>query len=158
MEQERIELARIETEKAKAVLEAENRAKLVAIEAEKAKKAAQIKAQRIKDTPQSPKPQIQRSEQVYADSVRIIGKSNEQCVVYIQRIRGDRKAYGYAGDLVPEGQEPRVGAIALEKDVGHVSLVIAIDGDWLVLHDTNYVKGAITERKVHKSTQRGYIY
>lgn len=73
-------------------------------------------------------------------------------------MRGDRAAHGYAGSLQPEGQEPRIGAVALERDYGHVSLVVGIEGDYLILHDANWVKGAITERRVLKSTQRGYIY
>ena len=91
-------------------------------------------------------------------SVTVIGKSDEQCVRYVQRMRGDRKAHGYAGNLVPEGQEPRVGSIALERGYGHVSLVVALEGDYVILNDTNWLKGYITQRRVHRSSQRGYIY
>lgn len=91
-------------------------------------------------------------------TVRIIGDSYEQCVIYVQRVTGDRRAHGYAGDLQPTGSEPRVGAVALERDYGHVSLVVAVEGDYVVLHDANWVKGHITERRVLASTQRGYIY
>lgn len=131
-------------------------------EAAKAAQAAKIKAEkeaeRIKHLAAQKKLQESQREQKQAEYVKIIGKSNLQCVVYVKRTTGNAKVQGYAGDLKPEGQEPRVGAAALERNYGHVSIVIAIEGDWLILHDANYVTGAITERKVHKSTQRGYIY
>lgn len=128
------------------------------IAAEKVKITARKEAQRIEYTSIPETPLISQPVQKQAYSVHIIGYSNEQCVIYVQRMRGDRAAHGYAGDLQPQGYEPRVGAVALERSVGHVSLVMAIDGEYLILHDTNWVKGSITERRVHKSTQRGYIY
>lgn len=92
------------------------------------------------------------------ESVRIIADSSEQCVVYARRVTGNAKIHGYAGTLKPEGQTPVVGAVALERDYGHVSVVVSIEGDWITLHDANWVKGHVTERKVLRSTQKGYIY
>lgn len=126
--------------------------------AEQAKKQAQERAERIKHTAAEKSLNVARSEQKQTEYVKIIGKSREQCVIYVRRITGNTKVQGYAGDLRSEGQEPRVGAAALERNYGHVSVVIAIDGDYLILHDANWSTGHITERRVHKSTQRGYIY
>lgn len=126
--------------------------------AEQAKKQAQERAERIKHTAAEKSINVARSEQKQTEYVKIIGKSREQCVIYVRRITGNTKVQGYAGDLRSEGQEPRVGAAALERNYGHVSVVIAIDGDYLILHDANWSTGHITERRVHKSTQRGYIY
>lgn len=102
----------------------------------------------------------QRNTQPYKhdSTVTIIGDSYEQCTVYAKRVSGNPKAGGYASQKVPEGQEPRIGAIALERNYGHVSVVVGIDGDYITLHDANWVRGKITERRVHKDTQRGYIY
>lgn len=100
----------------------------------------------------------QRSEQKQAEYVKIIGVSYEQCVIYAKRITGNSKIRGYAGDLQPEGQEPKVGAAALDARYGHVEVVVAVEGDYLILHGANLITGKITERRVHKSTQRGYIY
>lgn len=126
--------------------------------AKAAKLAAEKEAERIKHLAAQKKLLESQREQKQAEYVRVIGKSYEQCVIYAKRITKNAKVRGYAGDLQPEGQEPKVGAIALEKNYGHVSVVIAIEGDYLILHDANWVTGAITERRVHKSTQRGYIY
>lgn len=90
--------------------------------------------------------------------VKVIGSSNEQCVITARELTGNKKIRGYAGNLKPDGYDPRVGAASLEKSVGHVSVVVAIDGDYIILIDSNWIKGKLTERKVHKSTQRGYIY
>lgn len=130
--------------------------------AEKAANAAKIKAEkeaeRIKHLAAQRKLAEQRSEQKQAEYVRIIGNSYEQCVVYARRISGNAKIKGYAGDLQPEGQEPKVGAAALDGRYGHVEIVVAVEGDYVVLHGANLITGHITERRVHKSTQRGYIY
>ena len=89
-------------------------------------------------------------------SVEIIGESNEECVIYARRITGNNKIHGYAGNLQPEGQEPKVGSVALER--GHVSVVVAILDDEIIINDANYIKHKITKRKVPKSSIRGYIY
>ena len=94
---------------------------------------------------------------LFDDGVKIIGDSTEQCVEYYQRVTGAGQL-GYAGNIKSEGNEPRVGAGALEARYGHISLVVAIEGDYLILHDANWVKGKITERKVLASSQRGFIY
>lgn len=124
--------------------------------AEEAKKKAKIEAERIKHIAAEKKLQESKREQKQPNYVRIIGNSYEQCVIYVRRITGNAKVKGYAGNLVPEGKEPRVGAAALEP--GHVSVVVGIDGDYVTLHDANYSKGHITERKVLASTLKGYIY
>lgn len=89
-------------------------------------------------------------------SVEIIGESDEECVIYARRITGNPKIRGYAGNLQPEGQEPKVGSVALER--GHVSVVIAVLDDEIILNDANYIKHKITKRQVLKSSIRGYIY
>jgi len=88
--------------------------------------------------------------------VKVIGESFEQCVIYARRITGNSKISGYAGNLRPEGHEPKIGAVALER--GHVSVVMALSGDYIILHDANYRRGKITERKVSRNSIRGYIY
>lgn len=89
-------------------------------------------------------------------SVEIIGESDEECVIYARRITGNPKIRGYAGNLQPEGQEPKEGSVALER--GHVSVVVAILDDKVILNDANYLKGKITQRIVSKSSIKGYIY
>lgn len=94
----------------------------------------------------------------YADGAIVIGKSNEQCVIYVRRVTGNQKVHGYAGYLVSEGDTPEVGAVALEKAYGHASVVVSVNEGTVTVHDANWVRGAITERTVPFSAIRGYIY
>ena len=127
-------------------------------QAEKQKIAAEKEAERIKHAAAKKKLLESQREQSQANYVHIIGQSTEQCVIYVQRMMGNRHLQGYAGDAVPTQSVPKIGAAALERDYGHASFVVGIEGDYLILHDANYITGAVTERKVPASTQRGYIY
>ena len=101
-------------------------------------------------------PKIKRAS---TSDVEIIGVSSDQCVVFARAITGNEKIKGYAGNLQPEGQEPRIGAIALERSVGHVSVLTDILPDGrLVLKDANWDSGYITKRIVSPESERGYIY
>jgi len=86
----------------------------------------------------------------------IIGRSNEQCVVYARRITRNEKVHGYAGNLTSEGDTPVVGAILLEP--GHVSVVREIKSDGVLVEEANYIHGAITQRLVPSGMWRGFIY
>ena len=91
--------------------------------------------------------------------VIVIGQNYDQCVVWARKVTGNDKIHGYAGNLKPEGQEPKIGAIALEGSAGHVSVITDIMPDGkLVLEDANYKRGYITKRIVSPESQRGYIY
>lgn len=89
---------------------------------------------------------------------KIIGTSSEQCVQYYQRITGDYSQRGYAGNFIATKNTPKVGGGALSKNFGHISVVVAISGDFLIVHDANWIPGKITERKVPRSSFRGYVW
>ena len=91
-------------------------------------------------------------------SVTIIGYSNEQCVLYFERVSGIHRSLGYAGDIIPQGNTPKVGSGALEKKYGHIMYVVAIEDTGVLVHESNFVKGAIDERFVPYSDVRGYLY
>ena len=100
--------------------------------------------------------QIRGSSYTGNGSVEVIGESSEQCIIFARRITGNNKIHGYAGNLEPEGEEPVVGSVALER--GHVSVVVAILDDKIILNDSNFIRGKITKRIVSKNSIRGYIY
>lgn len=130
--------------------------------AEKAARAAKIRAEnqrkRMQSTSLAQNAQNGRSVQEQGNYVHIIGQSSLQCVVFARQKTGNAKIRGYAGNLVAEGNEPRVGAIALESRYGHASVIVAVEGEWIIVQEANWKKGYLTERRVHVSTQRGYIY
>jgi len=106
------------------------------------------------------KPLIATTEITLEDKpigIRVIGYSNEQCVVYARRISGI-PIHGYAGNLQPNAYAPKVGALALERAYGHISVIVAIQSDGtLVLNDANWLTGKITERVVPPTQERGFI-
>lgn len=91
-------------------------------------------------------------------SVEVVGSSFEQCVVFAKRITGITKSIGYAGTAKVEGTEPKVGSIALERNVGHAVVVEAILDNGINIIEANFVKGKITRRFIAFSNIRGYIY
>lgn len=84
------------------------------------------------------------------------GRSN--CVKFATRYSGIYKRLGYGVTIASEGNNPQVGAIALDRYRGHAAVVVAINDRTLTLWDSNWIKGYVTERKVDISSQRGYIY
>jgi len=94
----------------------------------------------------------------YDPEVKIIGESSEQCVQYFKRVSGIQRPLGYAGSIQSQGQEPRVGAGALWKNYGHIGYVVVIEGDYLIINDSNWLKGKITQHRLLMSDVRGFIY
>ena len=88
--------------------------------------------------------------------IEVVGTSWEQCVIYAKRQTGISRSLGYAGKIPPQGQEAKVGAIALEWN--HASVVIADYGSAIRVRESNWWRGAITERTIPKNKVRGYIY
>ena len=88
--------------------------------------------------------------------IKVVGTSWEECVIYAKRITGITRSIGYAGYAKPQGQDTKIGSIALEK--GHASVVIADYGDSIRVREANYKRGKITERTIPKNQIRGYIY
>jgi len=91
-------------------------------------------------------------------SATIIGYSNEQCVQYFKRISGTTRPIGYAGNAQSQGNEPKIGAGALWKGVGHIGVVVGIDGNMLTVEDANWFYGKITRHYLPVSSFRGFIY
>lgn len=127
-------------------------------EAEDEKKAVQKKVSRSNPSSLPKTPQIRRSEQKQPVSVEIIGKSNEECVIYVRRVTGNAKIRGYAGNLKPEGQEYQKGAAVLFRNQGHVGHGVDRKPGFTLVEDTNWEKGKVTRHWVADSNIRGYIY
>lgn len=92
------------------------------------------------------------------NDTEVIGTSYEQCVIYAKRMTGITKSIGYAGSAKPDGFEPKVGSIALERSIGHAVVVEDILDNGIVATESNYTKGKITRRFIEFNDIRGYIY
>lgn len=101
-----------------------------------------------------------RSSPAYSSyaGAEVIGTSYEECVIYAKRVTGINKTLGYAGNTRSEGQEPRVGAIALEQRYGHAMVVQEIRPDGIVITESNFIRGKITRRTIPYWDVRGYVY
>ena len=92
-----------------------------------------------------------------SSEVTVIGTSFEQCVVWARENSGI-PIHGYAGDIAPTQSNPQVGGVALDRFYGHASVVVSVGSDYIIVHEANWVRGKITERKVSKDAIRGYVY
>jgi LysM repeat protein len=100
---------------------------------------------------------VQHTVGSISSEVTIIGTSFEQCVPWAREQTGIG-IHGYAGDVQPNASEPKVGAIALDRFFGHASVVVDIGDNYIIVHEANWIRGKITERKVSKAAIRGYVY
>jgi len=89
--------------------------------------------------------------------IKVIGTSYEQCVPWA-RANSGVQIRGYAGNIAATQSEPQVGGIALDRFFGHASVVVGISGDYIIVHEANYIRGKITERSVPRAAIRGYVY
>ena len=118
-----------------------------------ADKEANRLEQERKENQRKPSPGLR-----YDSSVEIIGESKEQCVQFFKRVSGIQRTLGYAGTIRVQGQEPRVGAGALWENYGHIGIVRAIEGDTIVVDDSNWIKGKVTRHRLSINQLRGFIY
>jgi hypothetical protein len=81
------------------------------------------------------------SRQLVAHAQTLVGKRTGQCVVAIRQYFGVPKSevQGMAKSTKPNTQTPRVGSIIILKmsKVGHVGIVIKVDGDLITYFDSN---------------------
>jgi hypothetical protein len=90
--------------------------------------------------------------------IKVVGTSYAQCVIYYKQATGKSESLGYAGNIKPKTQEAKVGYGALEKGIGHISLVIAVYDNSIRVRESNYLRGFLTERTIDKTDIKGYYY
>jgi LysM repeat protein len=93
----------------------------------------------------------------YSSDITVIGISYEQCLPWARAQTGIQ-IHGYAGNVAATQSDPRVGGIALDKFFGHASVVVGVGDGYIIVHEANYVRGKITERRVSTAAIRGYVY
>jgi len=98
-----------------------------------------------------------RSNVSYSSDITVIGISYEQCVPWA-RANSGIQIHGYAGNIAPTQSDPRVGGVALDRFFGHASVVVGVGDGYVIVHEANYVRGKITERRVSTAAIRGYVY
>ncbi len=92
------------------------------------------------------------------DGGKVIGYSNEQCVQLYEEKANIHISLGYAGNIVSQGDVPRVGAGALSKFFGHIMFVTDVQSDGVQIVEANWQPGKIDTRFVPYSEIRGFVY
>lgn len=93
------------------------------------------------------------------------GSHGGQCVTFIQNLfkKYNTEFRGRAVDIQPNEDSPAVGRVVLtnESYVGHVAAILAIEGDYLVLAESNYGmdEKVTVGRKLDRNSEviRGYF-
>lgn len=80
------------------------------------------------------------------------------CVQWAKSQTGISGTLGAGGRSAIQGQEPKVGAIGSTKGTAHAVVIVAINGDDIIINESNYRKGFITQRILHRSDFIGFIY
>ncbi|MCX6810096.1 MAG: LysM peptidoglycan-binding domain-containing protein [Candidatus Berkelbacteria bacterium] len=138
-----------------AVNKAEEDAKVAAAQAAaKAAAAAAKKTAAARNTVASTARTVGRA---VSSEISIIGTSYEQCVPWAREQSGVG-IHGYAGDIAPTQSTPRVGGVALDRFYGHASVVVGVGDGYIIVHEANWIRGKVTERKVSTDAIRGYVY
>jgi len=87
------------------------------------------------------KAEQQWSNQLVAYSQSLVGKRTGQCVTSLRQYFGISRSevQGLAKNTKPNTQTPKIGSIIILKmsSVGHVGIVIRVDGDLITYFDSN---------------------
>lgn len=89
---------------------------------------------------------IEREETLFEKTQKLDKTHGGQCVEFIQRYLESYYTHpnfrGVARNIVPNSQEPKVGSAVLTRESkdGHAALIVAIEGDELVLAESNFTE------------------
>lgn len=101
----------------------------------------------------------ERGESYVAGDVKKLYPDNtNNCVLWAKRQTGINRTLGNGARYGIQGTEPRVGAIGAMSSGVHAVVVVAINGDYLTVNESNHTKGWITQRVVSKNQMLGYVY
>jgi hypothetical protein len=103
-------------------------------------------------------PSYQRGESYTQGEARLLyPDQTNNCLLWVKKKTNTNTRIGDGGREGINSQEPKVGAIGVEKKYIHAVLIVAINGDDIIINESNFIKGWITERILHRSDFLGYI-
>jgi hypothetical protein len=91
------------------------------------------------------------------DAKRLYPDNTNNCTVWAKRQAGIGGVLGAGGRRAVNSQEPKVGAIGVEREIIHAVLITKIDGDMITFSESNFIKNWITERTLPRSEFLGFI-
>ena len=91
------------------------------------------------------------------DAKRLYPDDTNNCTVWAKRQAGIGGVLGAGGRRAVNSQEPKVGAIGVEKGIIHAVVVTRIDGEMITFMESNFIRGWITERTLPRDKFIGFI-
>ena len=82
------------------------------------------------------------------------------CISFVKAVLGVKGTLGNANDLVPNTDEPSIGAIVLTNEGrGHAGIVIDLTPEFITIKESNYIAGEVTTRTLPRNYERirGYF-
>jgi len=102
--------------------------------------------------------EVERSYGTGGQATKLYQDYTNNCVLWAKKQTGISHPIGAGGRASIQGQEPKVGAIAVEKGSPHASVVKEVQDGYLIIHESNYTKNWITQRRVAINNFIGFIY
>ena len=119
---------------------------------------AERERERIRLANQVSKTSYQRGESYTGGSaITLYRDYTNNCVLWAKYETGRTEPLGAGARKAINSQKPMVGAIGSEKNRIHAFVVVAINGDRITIHESNFYRGWITERVLSRSQILGYI-
>jgi hypothetical protein len=92
-----------------------------------------------------------------SEAIRLYQDSTNNCVRFALRQAGISRSVGAGGRYGINSQEPKVGAVGVEKEIIHAVYITKVEGDMITFSESNYQRGWITQRTLPRSAFIGFI-
>lgn len=92
------------------------------------------------------------------EAKKLYQDQTNNCVAWVKKQTGINRPVGAGGRSGINSQEAKVGSAGVERGrLSHLVLIVAINGDDIVINESNYIKNYITQRVLHRSDFLGFI-
>lgn len=123
------------------------------------RRVAQERDTRLRDEAKRRQKVYAESSGGYGEAERLYEDQTNDCVTWVKIQKGIPKgtSLGNGARRAINSHEPQVGAIGAERGRVHAVLIVAINGDDIVINESNFYKGWITQRVLHREDFIGFI-
>lgn len=105
------------------------------------------------------KPVVKENFTTASGAIKLYKDNTNNCVAWAKQRTGINRPLGYGARNAIQGDEPRIGAIGSTKGgTPHAVVVVAINGDYLTVNESNYTSNYVTQRVLRKNDFIGFVY
>lgn len=95
----------------------------------------------------------------HGTAIKLYESNLNNCVEFVKQKTGITHKLGSGGRGYIQGQEPKIGSIGVEAGkYPHAVLIVNIDNDKIIINESNYEEGWVTQRTLSRSDFLGFIY